>query len=139
MPTAFAALDICEVANDSGHGVTEVAEVYFDLADRVQLARLLNRILALPRTDRWTSLARAALRDDLYRAHAGLTRNVLACGDENAAPEQRFIAWVEHNQTVLERTSQTMEDIAASDKWDLATLSVSLRVINNLLRHSSLS
>ncbi len=139
MPPAFAALDICEVATDSGRGVIEVAEVYFDLADRVQLAQLLDRILALPRTDRWTSLARAALRDDLYRAHAGLTRDVLACGAEDTPPEQRFTAWVERNQTVLERTSQTMEDIAASDHWDLATLSVSLRVINNLLRHSSLS
>ncbi len=139
MPTAFAALDICEVAADSGRGAIEVAGVYFDLADRVQLARLLDRILALPRTDRWKSLARAALRDDLYRAHAGLTRDVLACGDADAAPEQRFATWVERNQAVLERTSQTMDDITASDTWDLATLSVSLRVINNLLRQSTMT
>jgi glutamate dehydrogenase len=138
MPTAFAALDICEVAADSGRGVIEVADVYFDLADRVQLAQLLDRVLALPRTDRWKSLARAALRDDLYRAHAGLTRDVLACGEADTAPEERFTGWVERNQSVLDRTSQTMEDIAASDTWDLATLSVSLRVINNLLRHSSM-
>jgi glutamate dehydrogenase len=138
MPTAFAALDVREVAADSGHGVIEVADVYFDLADRVQLAQLLDRILALPRTDRWKSLARAALRDDLYRAHAGLTRHVLACGGPDTAPEERFAGWVERNQSVLDRTSQTMDDIAASDTWDLATLSVSLRVINNLLRHSSM-
>jgi glutamate dehydrogenase len=138
MPTAFAALDVCEVAAESGRGVIEVADVYFDLADRVQLAQLLDRILALPRTDRWKSLARAALRDDLYRAHAGLTRDVLACGDSDTAPEERFACWVERNQSVLDRTSQTMDDIAASDTWDLATLSVSLRVINNLLRHSGM-
>jgi glutamate dehydrogenase len=139
MPTAFAALDICEVAQDSGRGVIEVADVYFDLSDRVQLAQLLDRVLALPRTDRWKSLARAALRDDLYRAHAGLARDVLACGGPNTAAEQRFETWVERNQAVLDRTRQTLEDIATSDIWDLATLSVSLRVINNLLRHSGLS
>ena len=138
MPTAFAALDICEVAVDSGRSAIEVADVYFDLADRVQLAKLLDRILALPRTDRWKSLARAALRDDLYRAHAGLTRDVLACGGPDTAPEERFASWVDRNHSVLDRTSQTMDDIAASDTWDLATLSVSLRVINNLLRHSSM-
>jgi glutamate dehydrogenase len=138
LPPAFAALDICEVAQDTGRSVVEVAEVYFDLADRVQLSTLLDRILALPRTDRWNSLARAALRDDLYRAHAGLTRHVLACGGPDSGPEQRFADWVRRNQAILDRTGQTLGDIAASDTWDLATLSVALRVINSLLRHSGL-
>jgi glutamate dehydrogenase len=138
LPAAFAALDICEVAQDTGRSVVEVAEVYFDLADRVQLATLLDRVLALPRTDRWNSLARAALRDDLYRAHAGLARHVLACGEPDSVPEQRFADWVRRNQAILDRTGQTLADIAASDTWDLATLSVALRVINSLLRHSGL-
>jgi glutamate dehydrogenase len=139
MPTAFAALDICEVARGSGREVIEVAGVYFDLADRVQLATLLDRILALPRSDRWKSLARAALRDDLYRAHAGLTSDVLACGGPGSTPEERFATWVERNRTVLDRTRQTMADIESTETWDLATLSVSLRLINGLLRHSNLA
>ena len=139
MPTAFAALDICEVAHACGRGVIEVAGVYFDLADRVQIATLLGRILALPRTDRWTSLARAALRDDMYRAHAGLTRDVLACGGPESSPEERFVTWVQRNQTVLDRTREVMADIESTEVWDLATLSVALRVINGLLRHSGLA
>jgi len=139
MPTAFGCLDICEVARESGRSVIEVAGVYYDLADRAQIASMLDRVLALPRTDRWKSLARAALRDDLYRAHAGLTCDILACGGPAAPPEQRFGIWVERNRTVLDRTQQTLEDISATDTWDLATLSVALRVINSLLRHSSMA
>ena len=39
---------------------------------------LVARILALPRDDRWQTMARAALRDDLHAVHAQLTAQVLA-------------------------------------------------------------
>ena len=55
----------------------EAAAVYFDLADRLQIARLRDMITALPRDDRWTTMARGAIRDDLYAAHAALARDVL--------------------------------------------------------------
>ena len=43
-----------------------VTEVYFGIGSRLGLDWLRDRILELPRDDRWQSLARAALRDDLY-------------------------------------------------------------------------
>ncbi len=138
MPNAYSALDICEVARDSGRSVIEVAEVYFDLADRIPFAKLLDRIVALPRTDRWKSMARAALRDDLYAAHAALTFDVLACGGAEATPEERFAIWQKHNAATVTRALQTLEDIEASDTWDLATLSVALRVIRTMLRQNAM-
>ena len=39
---------------------------------------LVQRILALPREDRWQTMARAALRDDLHAVHGQLTAQVLA-------------------------------------------------------------
>ena len=65
------------VAADRPADVEETAEVYFDLADRLQIARLRDQIVALPRDDRWNTMARGALRDDLYAAHAALARDVL--------------------------------------------------------------
>ena len=40
--------------------------------------RLLARIIELPRDDRWQTMARAALRDDLHAVHAQLTADVLS-------------------------------------------------------------
>ena len=54
-----------------------VTDVYFGIGSRLGLDWLRDRILELPRTDRWQSLARAALRDDLYRLHRSLTREIL--------------------------------------------------------------
>ena len=52
------------------------------LDQHLQLDWLRERILRLPRDDRWQTLARAALRDDLYAVRASLTAEVLqADGD----------------------------------------------------------
>ena len=68
---AYSAFDIVEIAAGPGRDMVETAEVYFDLADRLQITRLRDQIVALPRDDRWNTMARGALRDDLYAAHAG--------------------------------------------------------------------
>ena len=134
MNPAFSALDIVEVAKDSGRAVPLVAEVHFDLADRLSLSRLLGRINALSRDDRWKTMARAALRDDLFAAHAGLTFDVLAFGGPDATPEQRFAAWAASNAGAVARAQQTLDEIVAGDTYDLATMSVAMRVIRTLLR-----
>ena len=88
-----------------GRSVEETAEVYFDLADRLQIARLRDRITALPRDDRWNTMARAALRDDLYVAHAAITRDVLEVTGPGS-PEERLRVWVERNETAVSRAAQ---------------------------------
>ena len=44
----------------TGHGVEETAAVYFAVAERLQIGRLRDLIVALPREDRWASMARSA-------------------------------------------------------------------------------
>jgi glutamate dehydrogenase len=80
MVPSYSACDIVHSATLTGAGVEETAAVYFALAARLQLGQLRDLIVALPREDRWASMARAALRDDLYGAHAALTRDVVASG-----------------------------------------------------------
>ena len=65
---------------------TLVARVHFALAQRLGLDRLMSRITALPREDRWSTMARAALRDDLHTAHARLTAQVVALGGPSGEP-----------------------------------------------------
>ena len=56
-------LRVVAVPPSSEADVMEVAELYYDLADRLQITHLLDRIIELPRTDRWSSMARAAIRE----------------------------------------------------------------------------
>jgi glutamate dehydrogenase len=132
--SAFPGLDIVDVAHRSGHEPLEVAEVYFDLADRLQITQLLDRIILLPRADRWQSMARAAIREDLFAAHAALTADVLAAGPAGAGPEQRFHAWEEQNSGLIGRARTTLEEIQGAEEFDLASLSVAMRTFRTLLR-----
>ncbi|MET8137166.1 MULTISPECIES: NAD-glutamate dehydrogenase [unclassified Streptomyces] len=135
--SAFPALDIVSVADRMGKDPMAVAEVYYDLADRLGITRLMDRIIELPRADRWQSMARASIREDLYAAHAALTADVLAVGNGTSTPEQRFEAWQEKNTAILGRARTTLEEIQGSDSFDLANLSVAMRTMRTLLRTHS--
>ncbi|MFE0176404.1 NAD-glutamate dehydrogenase [Streptomyces sp. NPDC059002] len=135
--SAFPALDIVAVADRTGKEPMAVAEVYYDLADRLRITQLMDRIIELPRADRWQSMARASIREDLYAAHAALTADVLAAGNGAATPDQRFKAWEEKNAPILTRARTTLEEIQSSDAFDLANLSVAMRTMRTLLRTHS--
>jgi glutamate dehydrogenase len=138
MVPAYSTFDLVEVASATDRPVSEVAEVYFDLADRLQLSRLRERVIALPRDNRWNVMARAALRDDLYAAHAALTRDVLQHSTSGLSPEERLAHWTEANFAAVTRARHTLSEIWESDTFDLATLSVALRAIRTLVATSAL-
>ncbi|MEW2298112.1 NAD-glutamate dehydrogenase [Streptomyces sp. NPDC006743] len=131
--SAFPALDIVSVADRMGKDPMDVAEVYYDLADRLAITQLMDRIIELPRADRWQSMARAAIREDLYAAHAALTADVLAVGNGTSTPEERFKVWETKNAPILSRARITLEEIRGSDAFDLANLSVAMRTMRTLL------
>src|ERR687897_2564357 len=136
----FPALDITDVANANGEPLETTAAIYFTLGDRLKLHWLRRHIEALPRDNRWRTLARSALRDDLYSQQAALTAEILrgVPGEELSALE-RINAWVESKPVQVERTLQVLADINSSGSFDLSTLSVALREIRNLLTFSGAS
>jgi glutamate dehydrogenase len=137
MVPAYSAFDIVDIAARIGRPVEETAEVYFDLADRLQITRLRDRITALPRDDRWNTMARAALRDDLYSAHAALAAEVLGVTGPGS-PDQRLAAWVERNDSAVRRAAQTLTEIWETDRFTVATLSVAVRAARTLVTASAL-
>jgi glutamate dehydrogenase len=137
MVPAYSAFDIVDIARGTGRSVDEAAEVYFDLADRLEIARLRDMITALPRDDRWNTMARGAIRDDLYTAHAALARDVLTV-TEPGTPEQRLAAWVQRNDSAVRRANQTLTEIWESNAFTVATLSVAVRAVRTLVSTSTL-
>jgi glutamate dehydrogenase len=129
----FGLLDIVSVADRTGRDLTEVAEVYFALSERFRVDDLLSRISQLPRDDRWQTLARMALRYDLYAALAALTSEVLDTGDPSAPAEDRVTAWEQANSVAINRTRKAIGEFDGSPA-ELAALSVLLRQIRTLVR-----
>jgi glutamate dehydrogenase len=133
LDTVFSELDIVDVAVGTDEPVEEVAAVYFTLGDRLRLHWLRGHVESLPRENRWQALARAALRDDLYGQQAELTAEILRSTPSELTAHERIDAWVEANRAQVERALQVLTDINASGAFGLATLSVALREVRNLI------
>jgi glutamate dehydrogenase len=133
LPPAYAALGIVESAQRRDLDPVEVARTHFRLGERLQFGRLLERIIALPREDRWQSMVRAALRDELHATHAALTAQVLDATPEGGEPEARVTHWEEQTGVILVRARSRLHEILDSETWDLARLSVALRVVRTLV------
>jgi glutamate dehydrogenase len=130
---SFGLLDIVETSHTTGCALDEVAGVYFALSERFRADHLLSKISDLPREDRWQTMARMALRYDLYAALAGLTAEVLATPASGAEAEQRVLEWEQANTVSITRIRNAMSEFGESP-GDLAALSVLLRQIRTLVR-----
>jgi glutamate dehydrogenase len=133
MQALLSVFDIVEDAQASGRDQQAVAEIYFTIGSRLQLDWLRDRILELPRADRWQALARAALRDDLYSLHRSLTHEVLRVGGPSAVGDQAIDLWWHRNAPEIERCLALIADIQASRSYDTTTLPVALREVRNLI------
>jgi glutamate dehydrogenase len=132
----FGILDVVEVALNTGRDVNEVAGVYFLLSERFRVDDVLSKISALPREDRWQTLARMALRYDLYAALAELTAQVLATASPEGSAEHRVTEWERANAASITRTRNAISEVDDS-RVDLAALSVLLRQVRTLVRTSA--
>ncbi|HSV37517.1 MAG TPA: NAD-glutamate dehydrogenase, partial [Nocardioidaceae bacterium] len=134
LPPAYAALTIVETAKRDKVDPLDVTRLHFALGERLGLSALVARILALPRDDRWQTMARAALREDLHAVHGQLTAQVLNGTSPDQSVPARIADWEEGDEVVVTRAVGTLDEICSDDKADLARLSVGLRVVRTLLQ-----
>lgn len=129
-------IDIIDIADIADIDAAEVADTYFALMDRLGTDGLLTAVSQLPRHDRWHSLARLAIRDDIYGALRSLCFDVLAVGEPGESSEQKIAEWEHLSASRVARARRTLDDIRASGQKDLATLSVAARQIRRMTRTS---
>ncbi|NMO55978.1 NAD-glutamate dehydrogenase [Actinoplanes sp. TBRC 11911] len=132
----FGLLDVLEVGASVDRPIAEVAQVYFVMSERFHIDQLLSLISRLPRDDRWQTLARMALRYDLYAALAALTAEVLNSTPSTNAADDRVSEWERKNAASIARASNAMGDVSQTPA-ELAALSVLLRQIRTLVKTSA--
>jgi glutamate dehydrogenase len=129
--TLYSALDIIEVAESTKRPVELVAQIYFEVAARLGLPWLREKIAALPGEAHWQMLAKGAMLDDLSSLQRTLTAEVLASGGD-IPPAALLAAWLDRNRRGIERAAQLLTELRAAPSVDAAMLSVALRELRNL-------
>jgi glutamate dehydrogenase len=132
----FGLLDVVCEADATGRDPVEVAGVYYVLSARFRIDEVLSRISALPRDSRWQTLARMALRYDLYAALAALTHEVLAASPSGGDADERVAHWELTNASAIAQSRNAIGEFSDSP-GDLAALSVLLRQIRTLVSASA--
>jgi glutamate dehydrogenase len=130
LPEIRSALDMVEVAQQSGAPIAKVANVFYELGEVLDLEWLRGQIEALPVEGHWHAQARGSLLDELNQQHRALALQVLAlCGDRTDLSPVR--AWLERDDATLRYTRTMLAEIL-SQNADYPIASVAVRRLAQL-------
>ncbi|MGB0877221.1 MAG: NAD-glutamate dehydrogenase [Mycobacterium sp.] len=132
----FSLLDVIDIADIADRDPVEVADTYFSLMDHLGTDGLLTAVSRLPRDNHWHSLARLAIRDDIYGSLRALCFDVLAVGEPDESGQEKLAEWELTNSSRVGRARRTLTALYESGGHDLATLSVAARQIRSMTRTS---
>ena len=116
--------DVIDLAARENSPVNRVASAYWQVFDTLELAWLWDAIGGLPRSTRWQTQARAALRDDLVAALADLTADTLRVGG--------VTDWFHAFERLIATSVAIFTDLRRVDAHDLTTLTVAVRQLRTL-------
>ena len=104
--------------------------------DRLDLAWLWDGIGRLPRSNRWQTQSRAALRDDLVAALVDLAADALSAGSDGGAGVGDGGAdvdeWYHRHEALIGTSVVIFNDLRRVDSHDLTTLTVAVRQLRML-------
>ncbi|HEX5813556.1 MAG TPA: NAD-glutamate dehydrogenase domain-containing protein, partial [Pseudonocardia sp.] len=112
----------------------EVAQLYYAMSEHLGISVALTAVSGLERGDRWHSLARLALRDDLYGSLRAVTLDALREAAPGTPVDEAIAQWERANASRLLRARPALDEILSDHRLDLATLSVVSRQLRGLAR-----
>ncbi|OGT56643.1 MAG: NAD-glutamate dehydrogenase [Gammaproteobacteria bacterium RIFCSPHIGHO2_12_FULL_43_28] len=128
--TLFTSLDIVEAVQKYELDLTNVAQAYFYIGNRLELNWLRELMNSYVVENLWDELARAGFRDDLDRVQRKLCVKVLTMKGKDIKDKaigDQIDLWVNKCQFLIERWQRLLADIKSSDVVDFVTYSVVLR------------
>ncbi|HET7676183.1 MAG TPA: NAD-glutamate dehydrogenase, partial [Gammaproteobacteria bacterium] len=136
----YAAMDIIDVAAESGLGVETAARAYFKLGARLQINWLHEQVEQLQAHGHWQAVARGSLREDLYTQQRRLTAQVLAGFGKNDDIDRCLEKWIDAHHDIVNHTQRVIGDMkTTAGSLDFPTLSVALQEIRKLAQNHKVS
>jgi glutamate dehydrogenase len=133
LPESYAGLGMIPAAKRHGIDAVQIARVHTRIGEELNLDRLLDKVLELPRDDQWRTMARAALRDDLNAVHIRIVEQALYADDASEDDAAAIVEqWRRMESTQLDRARGLLEGLIEGPKADLAKLQVALRLVRQL-------
>jgi glutamate dehydrogenase len=111
LPALRASLDMVEVATQTRQPIEQVASVFYELGEALDLEWLRTQIEALPVEGRWHAQARGSLLDELNHQHRALASQVAASGGTGSKGSALVEAWLRRDDPTLKYTRSMLAEI----------------------------
>ncbi|QEA39448.1 NAD-glutamate dehydrogenase [Pistricoccus aurantiacus] len=123
---------IIDVAKQADESPQRVAEIFFEIGERLELAWVAEQISTLPTADNWQTQARETFNDDLDRQQLALTQAVIEMEEAPKEVEARVSAWLEANEELYRRWCRLLSEIRAGGQADFPLFAVAIRELVDL-------
>ncbi|WP_027967231.1 NAD-glutamate dehydrogenase [Halomonas halocynthiae] len=127
----YAALGIINVASQSGDKPQRVAEVFYEVGDRLELPWMIQQVTQLEVGDNWQAQARESFRDDIERQQLSLTAAVLDMQGGPKEAAERTQAWLTQHEVMHERWCRLLEKVRGTQA-DFPLFAVAVRELVDL-------
>ncbi|MBL4826544.1 MAG: NAD-glutamate dehydrogenase [Spongiibacteraceae bacterium] len=129
-------LGIIEAAQEISAPIEKVAEMFFRLAEKLELDWFSTQISNLKVENSWQAMARESYRDDLEwqirMLTVGAMRHICEKGDIDACIER----WMLQQSQLVERWQAMLTQLHTSDSHEIAMYSVAIRELLDLAQSS---
>jgi len=135
MPVLGTALDLTQLADQSGSTIGTVAEVFFNLSHRLGFDWLIEHARVIVAQTPWQREAMAAITDELTAHQRRLTAAIIGkTRDKKAKPiHEKMADWLKRNQERLERYDALLNEWRGVGTVDIAMLTLASRQLGGLL------
>ncbi|HLT14215.1 MAG TPA: NAD-glutamate dehydrogenase [Marinobacter sp.] len=128
----YSSLGIIEAREATGMPLKTVANLYYDLGDRLDLTWFANSIAVLTPSSHWQALARESFREDLDWQQRALTTGVLKLANKPERVMESVENWQQKNQHMIERWNAMLAELKGVREPEYAMYSVALRELLDL-------
>jgi glutamate dehydrogenase len=128
----YSSLGIIEAKETTKMPLKAVANLYYDLGDRLDLNWFADAIAALTPNSHWQALARESFREDLDWQQRALTTGVLQLAGKAEKVPECVQAWEDKNQHMIERWNSMLAELKGVREPEYAMFSVALRELLDL-------
>ncbi len=120
----FAACDIVSIVQVTSVGITDVANVYFNLGGRYGFDFFHEKLNSIESKNEWQSMSIASITDELYASQAKLAEQVVNHGKKAGFGNDLVASWEATRNEDVVRGRNLVGQLKAIDTPDLVMLSV---------------
>ncbi|SHK39533.1 glutamate dehydrogenase [Marinobacter antarcticus] len=128
----YSSLGIIEAQEATGMPLKTVANLYYELGDRLDLNWFATAIASLTPASHWQALARESFREDLDWQQRALTTGVLNLAEKPEDVPACVDGWLQRHEPMIERWKTMLLELKGVREPEYAMFSVALRELLDL-------